>query len=273
MSLPKPNFTDAPLLSARLRQAMLPAFLEYLSTSGHNGTLECESPDEARAYFVVRQGKMIRALCEQDGAVLEGTEAVRTMLRWRYAHASLFEGFTPVEPNMTGSILGTLLEAARIEDEHMREKTLRPEARIRVRNNVSAYEALGTAELEILKKARFGSTVKELREAFKGAGIDSALLELHAQQVMEIEGVPLPTQQNNTFEMRALLGVIIPQKLERRSSFGRGSAVAMQGMYKTVLDLIDGQRNAEQIRLELRLSRGAIREILKTLRGSGAIDY
>jgi hypothetical protein len=274
MSLPKPNFTDAPLLSARLRQSMLPAFLEYLSTSGHNGMLECESPDEARAYFVIRQGKMIRALCEHEGTILEGTEAVRTMLRWRYAHTSLFEGFTPVEPNMTGSILGTLLEAARLEDEHMREKTLRPEARIKVRNNVSAYEALGVAELEILKKARFGSTVKEIRDAFKGAVIDSALLELVAQEVMEIEGVTPPTTVNNTFEMRALLGIVIPQKVERRSSFGRGgSMIAIGGMYKTVHDLIDGVRSAEQIRLELRLSRGAIREILKSLRGSGMIDY
>lgn len=44
-------------------------------------------PDEARAYFVIRQGKMIRALCEHEGAVLEGTEAVRAMLRWRYITA------------------------------------------------------------------------------------------------------------------------------------------------------------------------------------------
>ncbi len=274
MSLPKPNYTDAPILSARLRQTMLPAFLEYLSTSQHNGVLECESPTEARGYFVIRQGKMIRALCEHETAVLEGTEAVRTMLCWRYAHVSLFEGFVIVEPNMTGSILGTLLEAARLEDEHLREKTLRPEARIKVRNNVSAYEALGAPELEILKKARFGTSVKELREVFKGVSIDSALLELVAQEVMEIEGVAPPAQSNNTFEMRALLGIVIPQKIERRSSFGRGGSVnAPTGIFKTVFDLIDGQRNAEQIRLELRISRGTIREVLKNLRGSGSIDY
>ncbi len=274
MSLPKPNYIDAPILSARLRQPMLPAFLEYLSTSQHNGVLECESPDEARAYFVIRQGKMVRALCEHEGKLLEGTEAVRTMLRWRYAHTNLFEGFITVEPNMTGSILGTLLEAARLEDEHLREKTLRPEAHIKVRNNVSAYESLGAPELEILKKARFGTTVKELREVFKGISIDSALLELVAQEVMEIEGVEPPAKVNNTFEMRALLGVIVPSKIERRSSFGRGgSVVGLAGIYKTVFDLIDGQRNAEQIRLELRVSRGTIREVLKNLRGSGSIDY
>ena len=274
MSLPKPNYTDVPILSARLRQPMLPAFLEYLSTSQHNGVLECESPTEARAYFVIRQGKMIRALCEHEGTLLEGTEAVRTMLRWRYAHISLFEGFTTVEPNMTGSILGTLLEAARLEDEHLREKILRPEARIKVRNNVSAYEALGVPELEILKKARFGTTVKELRQVFKGISLDSALLELVAQEVMEIEGVAPPAQSNNTFEMRALLGVVVPSKVERRSSFGRGSsATAPVGIFKTIFDLIDGRRSAEQIRLVLRLSRGTIREVLKNLRGSGSIDY
>ncbi|MEY4530348.1 MAG: hypothetical protein RLZZ156_1069, partial [Deinococcota bacterium] len=106
------------------------------------------------------------------------------------------------------------------------------------------------------------------------ASIDSALLELVAQEVMEIEGVQPPTTVNNTFEMRALLGIVIPKKVERRSSFGRGgNMIAIGGMYKTVHDLIDGVRSAEQIRLELRLSRGAIREILKSLRGSGMIDY
>ncbi len=274
MSLPKPNLTDAPMLSARLRQGMLPAFLEYLSTSQHNGILECESPDEKRAVFYVQQGKMIRALCETENSLLEGTEAVRSMLRWRYAHTSLFEGFINVAPNMTGSILGTLLEAARLEDEMMREKTLRPEARVRVRHNVSAYEGLGAAELEILKKARFGSTVSELRQAFKGVSIDAALLELHAQAVMEIEFVPAPKITDDSMEMRALLGVIVPTRIERRSGLGRGGmTTALTGVHKTVHDLLDGRRSAEQIRLELRLSRGTIREVLKSLRGSGLVDY
>jgi Domain of unknown function (DUF4388) len=275
-TLPKPNLTDAPMLSAKLRQGMLPAFLEYLSTSAHNGILECESPTEQRAFFVLQQGKMVVALCEYNDTVLLGTEAVRAMLRWRYAHATLFEGFVDSIPNMTGSILNTLLEAARLEDEMLRERTLRPESRIRVRHNVSAYEALGAAELEILKKARFGSTVQELRQTFKGANIDNALLELHAQSIMEIEGVPAPKSEDNTMEMRALLGVVIPIRIERRSAFGRGGGGGgsdLKGIYKTVHDLVDGKRSAEQIRLELRLSRGSIREILKSLRGAGAIDY
>jgi hypothetical protein len=275
MTIPKPNLTDAPMLSAKLRQGMLPAFLEYLSTSAHNGVLECESPEEKRAYFVLQQGKMIVALCEYSETILIGTEAVRAMLRWRYAHASLFEGFANVEPNMTGSILNTLLEAARLEDEMLRERTLRPEARIRVRHNVSAYEALGAAELEILKKARFGSTVQELRQAFKGVSIDNALLELHTQGIMEIEGVPAPKSEDNTMEMRALLGIVIPIRVERRFGLGRGGGAGgdFKGIYRTVHDLIDGKRSAEQIRLELRISRGTIREVLKSLRGTGAIDY
>jgi hypothetical protein len=275
MTLPKPNLTDAPMLSAKLRQGMLPAFLEYLSTSAHNGVLECESPEEKRAYFVLKQGKMVVALCEFGEATLEGTEAVRAMLRWRYAHASLFEGFVDTAANMTGSILNTLLEAARLEDEMLRERTLRPEARIRVRHNVSAYEALGAAELEILKKARFGSTVQELRQNFKGASIDNALLELHTQGIMEIEGVPAPKSEDNTMEMRALLGIVIPIRVERRYGLGRGggSGSDFKGIYRTVHDLIDGKRSAENIRLELRISRGTIREVLKSLRGTGAIDY
>lgn len=220
---------------------------------------------------------MVRALCDYNDTVLEGTEAVRAMLRWRYAHASLFEGFVDATPNMTGSILNTLLEAARLEDEMMRERTLRPEAKIRVRHNVSAYEALGAAELEILKKARFGSTVQELRQTFKGANIDNALLELHSQGIMEIEGVPTPKSEDNTMEMRALLGIVIPIRVERRFAFGRGSSAVnsndLKGVYRTVHDMIDGKRSAEQIRLELRVSRGTIREVLKSLRGTGAIDY
>jgi hypothetical protein len=275
MSLPKPNLTDAPMLSAKLRQGMLPAFLEYLSTSAHNGVLECESPEEKRAFFVVKQGKMVVALCEFGLSILEGTDAVRAMLRWRYAHASLFEGFVDMTPNMTGSILNTLLEAARLEDEMLRERILRPEAQIRVRHNVSAYEFLGAAELEILKKARFGSTVQELRQAFKGASIDNALLELHSQSIMEIEGVPAPKSEDNTMEMRALLGIVIPIRVERRYGLGRGGGAGsdFKGIYRTVHDLIDGKRSAEQIRVELRISRGTIREVLKTLRGAGLIDY
>jgi hypothetical protein len=276
MTIPKPNLTDAPMLSAKLRQGMLPAFLEYLSTSAHNGVLECESPDEKRAYFVLQEGKMIVALCEYGEHVLLGTEAVRAMLRWRYAHASLFEGFANVEPNMTGSILNTLLEAARLEDEMMRERTLRPEARIRLRHNVSAYDTLGAAELEILKKTRINTNVFELKKALKGASIDNALLELHAQGILEIEGVPAPKMEDNTMEMRALLGIVIPIRVERRFAFGRGgggAGVDVKGIYKTVFDLIDGKRSAENIRLELRISRGTIREVLKSLRGTGAIDY
>ncbi len=265
------------MLSAKLRQTMLPAFLEYLSTSGHNGTLECESPDELRAYFWVQQGRIIRALCERetDETLLEGIPAIQSMLRWRYAQLNLFEGFINVSANMTGTILGTLLEAARLEDEMRREKTFRPEAAIRVRHNVSAYESLGAAELEILKKARFGTTVKELRDAFRGMPIDGALLELHAQGVMEIEGVPQPTQVNNTFELRAFLGIVIPTKIERRAGgFGRGGGnTSLTGFHKTVYDLINGQRSAEQLRQELRISRGAIRELLKSLRSAGLIDY
>jgi hypothetical protein len=271
----KLNFNDPPILSGRLRQAAMPAFLEYLSTSQHTGSLECEGPGEVRAAMVVQIGKITHALCElEGGGVIEGIEAVRGMLRWRYAHISLFDGFLQeISPNITSSIMGVLLEAARLEDEMRRERSFPANAKIRVRNNVAAYEALGVPEMTVLRKSRNGMTVQELRRAVNDPTTDSAMQELHTQGILEVEGVPPPAISNTT-EFRALLGLIIPIRTdERQTRFGRGGLTPPSGLAKTVLALVDGQRSAEQMRNELRLSRSAIRETLGALRNAGWIDY
>jgi hypothetical protein len=53
----------------------------------------------------------------------------------------------------------------------------------------------------------------------------------------------------------------------------RNPAAMPSTMHMTVFDLINGVRSAEQIRNELRLSPGIIRDILKTLRQASWIDY
>jgi hypothetical protein len=269
----KPNLVDAPLLVGRLRQASLPSFLEYLSSSQHTGVLECEGPGEVRAAIWVQLGNVIRADCEEGKSLLSGIDAIRAVLRWRYAHTRLFDAIITVEPNIKGSIVGALLEAARLEDESQRERRLPPSARTRLRNNVAAYESLGAPEMTLLKKYRNGMTVQDLRDAMKGLPVDAAMLELHAQGIMEIEGLGAP-QVNSTAEFRALLSVIIPTKLESRvMGMKRNQAAMPSTLHLAAFDLINGVRNAEQIRVELKLTPGMIRDILQTLRQASWIDY
>jgi hypothetical protein len=124
-----------------------------------------------------------------------------------------------------------------------------------------------------LRKSRNGMTVQELRRAVNDPTTDSAMQELHTQGILEVEGVPPPAISNTT-EFRALLGLIIPIRTdERQTRFGRGGLTPPSGLAKTVLALVDGQRSAEQMRNELRLSRSAIRETLGALRNAGWIDY
>jgi Domain of unknown function (DUF4388) len=261
------------MLSGRMRQASMPSFLEFLSSSQHTGVLECEGPGESRAAVWVQSGSVIRADCEEEKVALHGIDAIRAVLRWRYVHTRLFDAIVSVEANIKGSITGALLEAARLEDESQRERRLPGTARTRVRNNVSAYEALGAAELTLLKKYHNGMTVQDLRDAMRGLPVDAAMLELHAQGIMQIEGLA-PPQSSNTAEFRALLNVLTPQKLEPRVRGAKRNASAMPStLHMTVFDLVNGSRSAEQIRNELRLTPGIIREVLKTLRQAGWVDY
>lgn len=269
----KPNLVDAPLLIGRLRQASMPSFLEYLSSSQHTGVLECEGPGEFRAVIWVQIGNIVRADCEALKGMVNGIDAIRSVLRWRYVHTRLFETIVQVEPNIKGSIINALLEAARLEDESQRERKLPATARTRLRNNVAAYESLGTSELTLLKKYRNGMTVQDLRDAMKGLPVDAAMLELHAQGLLEIEGLGAPSA-SNTAEFRALLNVLFPIKLEpRHKGMKRNVAAMPSALHIAAFDLINGVRNAEQIRVELRITPSIIRDILQTLRQASWIDY
>jgi hypothetical protein len=269
----KPNYVDAPLLVGRLRQASMPSFLEYLSSSQHTGFLECEGPGEVRGVVWVQVGNAVRADCEDGKTLLGGIAAIRAILRWRYVHTRLFDAMVGVEANIKGSIVGALLEAARLEDESQRERLLPGTARTRLRNNVAAYESLGAPEMTLLKKYRNGMTVQDLRDAMKGLPVDAAMLELHAQGIMQIEGLDA-TPANNTAEFRALLSVLIPIKLEPRvKGMKRNQSVMPSTLHLAAFDLVNGSRNAEQIRVELKITPSMIRDILQTLRQASWIDY
>jgi Domain of unknown function (DUF4388) len=247
-----------------------------MSATAHTGTLEVEGPNEIRALVFVNLGNVKFAETEnEDGSVVIGTEALRAMLRWRYAFCNVFDGYLEVSQNINGSIIGVLIEAARLEDEASRERSLPPGARIRVRNNVAAYESLGAPELMLLSKARTGITVGDLRKALPGMPVDSAILELHSQSILEVEGLKAPTAMNATAEFRALLVMIVPQKTPKRP-LGRNaprSSTQITTIHKTVFDLVNGERSAENIRNELRLSPGTMRDILQSLRSALWIEY
>jgi hypothetical protein len=247
-----------------------------MSATSHTGTLEVEGPNEVRALVVVNSGQVKFAETEAENGRLEvGTEALRLMLRWRYAFCNVFDGYLEVAPNINGSIIGVLIEAARLEDEASRERALPPGARIRVRNNVAAYESLGAPELMLLSKARTGSTIADLRKALPGLPVDSAILELHSQGILEVEGLKPPEALNATAEFRALLVMIVPRQVPKRP-IGRHAPRASTQIgviHKTVFDLVNGERSAENIRNELRLSPGTMRDILQALRGALWIEY
>jgi len=68
--------------------------------------------------------------------------------------------------------------------------------------------------------------------------------------------------------------VLFPIKLEPRHKGMKRNAAAMpSAMHVAAFDLINGVRNAEQIRVELRITPSIIRDILQTLRQASWIDY
>jgi hypothetical protein len=225
---------------------------------------------------VVTSGSVKFAETEnENGSLVTGTEALRTMLRWRYAFCNVYDGYLEAAPNINGSIIGVLIEAARLEDEASRERSLPPTARIRVRNNVAAYESLGAPELMLLSKARTGYTVGDLRRALPGMPVDSAILELHSQGILEVEGLKAPEALNATAEFRALLVMIVPRQTPKRP-LGRNaprSSTQITNIHKTVFDLVNGERSAENIRNQLRLSPGTMRDILQSLWSVSWIEY
>jgi hypothetical protein len=80
---------------------------------------------------------------------------------------------------------------------------------------------------------------------------------------------------NATAEFRALLVMIVPRQVPKRP-LGRSaprSSAQITTLHKTVFDLVNGERSAENIRNELRLSPGTMRDILQGLRSAVWIEY
>jgi Domain of unknown function (DUF4388) len=265
-----------PVLNGRLRQHQLPPLLEFLMSTNHTGTLELEGPGELTAEVVVQAGSVLFASCETEDGFLRGMDGLRAILRWRFAYITVHDQIPPNFPtNVTGSIFQVLLEAARLEDESVNYRHLPEDAAIHVRFNVGAYHGLGQLEMGLIQKCKRGnSTVASLRLDFPGLPLDGALLELVATGLLEIEGFKPLEAQSISAESKAFLGAITPVRVNRNSPFLRGAmGKALNPLHETVFALVDGSRSAEQIRVELRISPGAVREALQSLRASARVDY
>ena len=265
-----------PVLNGRLRQHQLPPLLEFLMSTNHTGTLELEGPGELTAEVVVQAGSVLFASCETEDGFLRGMDGLRAILRWRFAYITVHDQIPPNFPtNVTGSIFQVLLEAARLEDESVNQRKLPEDAPIHVRFNVGAYQGLGQLELGLIQKVkRGGSTLASLRLDFPGMPLDTAILELVSNGLLEIEGFKPPELQSISAESKAFLGAITPVRVNRNAPFLRGAVgKALNPMHETVFALIDGTRSAEQIRVELRISPGTVREALQSLRASARVDY
>ena len=245
-------------------------------STNHTGTLELEGPGELTAEVVVRAGSVLFASCETEDGFLRGMDGLRAILRWRFAYITVHDQIPPNFPtNVTGSIFQVLLEAARLEDESDNQRKLPEDAPIHVRFNVSAYKGLGQLEMGLVQKVkRGGSTLASLRLDFPGVPLDAAILELASNGLLEIEGFKLLEAQSISAESKAFLGAITPVRVNRNTPFLRGAVgKALNPMHETVFALIDGTRSAEQIRVELRISPGTVREALQSLRASARVDY
>jgi Domain of unknown function (DUF4388) len=265
-----------PVLNGRLRQHQLPPLLEFLMSTNHTGTLELEGPGELTAEVVVQAGSILFASCETDEGFLRGMDALRAILRWRFAYITVHDQIPPSFPtNVTGSIFQVLLEAARLEDESVNQRKLPEDAPVHVRFNVGAYQGLGQLEMTLIQKVKRGnSSIRGLRLDFPGVGLDEALLELTSNGLLEIEGFKPPETQSISAESKAFLGAITPIRVNRNAPFLRGAiGKALNPLHETVFALVDGTRSAEQIRVELRISPGAVREALQSLRASARVDY
>jgi hypothetical protein len=265
-----------PVLNGRLHQHQLPPLLEFLMSTNHTGTLELEGPGELTAEVVVKSGNVLFASCETEDGFMRGMDGLRAILRWRFAHITVHDQIPPNFPtNVNGSIFQVLLEAARLEDETVNHRHLPEHAAIHVRSNVGAHQGLGQLEVGLIQKCKRGnSTVGSLRLDFPGVPVDQALVDLVANGLLEVEGFKLPDTQSISAESKAFLGAITPVRVNRNSPFLRGAmGKALNPLHETVFALIDGTRSAEQIRVELRISPGTLREALQSLRASARVDY
>ena len=248
--------------------------------TGHTGTLELEGPGEHMAEVAVENGNILFAAAETEDSLLRGIEAIRAVLRWKYAYVTLFDNLPQnVKPNITGSIMHVLLEAARLEDESAREATVPGDARLRIRFNVEAYKKLGQSELFILNKIKPGITLNQLKESLGGMPVEDTILELIQQRLIEVEGFKVQQQSEQergvVDESQGFFSKIVPQRVMRSATMTsiRPAQKSLNPFHEIVYALIDGERSAEQIRRDLRLSPGVIRDALQSLRAQARIDY
>jgi hypothetical protein len=256
-----------------MRRQMMPAFLEFLAATSYTGMLDAEGPSEFEGRVVVNGGSVIFAACLGPDGWIEGLDALRSMLRWRYTYIELFDALPPnITPNVKGSILHVLLEAARLEDELSRERELPGDAIISRRHSLRAAEQLGGLETMLLTKYRNGMTVNDLRRTFTGMPVDSGILELINQGLFELQGVAMPPILRQTVEGQQILAALVPLRT-RKQTYSRGGARTLHLVLETVYALVDGIRTAEDIRQELRMAPGRLRAILRALRSQGRIEF
>jgi hypothetical protein len=265
--------TTAPMLEGHLRQPQIPPLLEFLLSSNHTGTLELEGPGEQNGEIFVQAGQVLFASCETLDGFMRGLNALRAVLRWPFAYFTVTEHLPENFPhNISGSITHLLLEASRLEDEGSQVQ-LPERARLRVRSNLQAYDELEPLAIKVYQKAgRTGSTVQSVRAAFPETNITPILLELCSNNLLEIESVDVLKTTEISENLGTFIDHITPIRVNR--TITRESGIRpLDPLHETVFALVDGTRSGEQIRLELRIAPGKLREALQNLRAVGRVDY
>ena len=262
------------MLEGHLRQQQIPPLLEFLLSSNHSGTLELEGPGEQSGEIFVRTGQVLFASCETPAGFMRGMNALRAVLRWPFAYFTVTESLPEDFPaNISGSITHLLLDASRLEDESSLVN-LPEHGKLRVRSNLQAYDELEPMAIRVYQKAgRSGSTVQSVRDAFPEVNITSILVELCSNNLLEIESFN-PLKQTESENSLAFIDGITPIRVTHTApTLQETSIKALNRLHETVFALVDGSRTGEEIRLELRIAPGKLREALQNLRAVGRVDY
>lgn len=274
VSMTVPVSLGSATLVGRLERASLPAFLEFLSSSGQAGSLTLEGPGELEGLVLVTGGSIVHAQCPApDGSILDGLEALRALVGWPFAHVEFRPNLPADGPrSISEPILGALLESARLEDEAERE--LGPDVRLRPRHNLNAYDGLTDAGRIVLSKVRTlgrdqaAVTMRDLHRELPGAGVGATVLELVRLGLLEVEG-RRPTLEMRVANRGELLASVVPRRLATGRELGR----AAKPLALMLLALVNGERSAEAIRAELKVPPGRVRALLVSLRNAGLIDF
>jgi hypothetical protein len=267
--------TTTPMLEGHLRQQQIPPLLEFLLSSNHTGTLELEGPGEQTGEIFVKAGQVLFASCETLEGFMRGMNALRAVLRWPFAYFTVTERLPEDFPsNITGSITHLLLDASRLEDESSLVN-LPEHGKLRVRSNLQAYDELGQFAIKVYQKAgRTGSTVQSVRAAFPEVNITPILVELCTNNLLEIESFNPLKQTEVSENSLAFIDHITPVRVTHTApTLQETSIKALNHLHETVFALVDGTRTGEEIRLELRIAPGKLREALQNLRAVGRVDY